>query len=194
MTVPGTFRAAVEAKDLAAITGTLDPGIEFHSPVMVKPYQGRDAVTALLRVLLEVFEDFHYTDELVSSAPGRRHDPTAAVPLTPTSDLPAPAGGPPHSSGGLPSPAGGLASPAGGPPAAAGGGPPGTSAYPTGGPPVVALIFSARVMGKHVQGLDLIRFNDAGLVSVLTVMVRPLPAAMTLARLVGRRMEEEASA
>ncbi|XRQ05227.1 nuclear transport factor 2 family protein [Actinomadura welshii] len=127
MTVPGTFRKAVEAKDLAAITGALDPGIEFHSPVMVKPYHGRDSVAALLGVLLEVFEDFHYTDELVGA--GRP-------------DVPA-----------------------------------------------QALIFNARVLGKAVQGLDLLRFGDGGLVTGLTVMVRPLPAAMTLARVVGRRME-----
>ncbi|MFG2003426.1 nuclear transport factor 2 family protein [Spirillospora sp. NPDC048911] len=136
MITPETFRAAVESKDLVAILGTLDPAIEFHSPVMVKPYQGRDAVTGLLRVLIEVFEDFHYTDELVGYAPAGRPDRS-------------------------------------------------------GGPPAQALIFSARVMGKHVQGVDLIRFNDAGLVTGLTVMVRPLPAAMTLARLVGRRMEQD---
>jgi hypothetical protein len=137
-TIPGTFRMAVESKDLSAITSTLDPAIEFHSPVMVRPYQGRDAVAALIRVLLEVFEDFHYTDELVSSA----HDDLSHQPCS---------------------------------------------------PPTQALIFKARVMDKSVQGLDLIRFNDAGLVSGLTVMIRPLPAAMTLARLVGRRMEERAS-
>ncbi|MCP9950358.1 hypothetical protein LUX33_19425 [Actinomadura madurae] len=73
-----------------------------------------------------------------------------------------------------------------------------TSATPTSwcgrangtGPPAQALIFSARVMGKAVQGLDLIRFGDTGLVTGLTVMVRPLPAAMTLARVVGKRMED----
>ncbi|MGP4021966.1 nuclear transport factor 2 family protein [Actinomadura sp. 3N407] len=131
MTVPGTFRKAVEAHDLSAITSALDPEIEFHSPVMVKPYHGRDAVAALLGVLLEVFEDFHYTDELVSRAPDG----------------------------------------------------------PGGAGPAQALIFDARVMGKVVQGLDLLRFGDTGLVTGLTVMVRPLPAAMTLARVVGRRME-----
>ncbi|MFI0482358.1 nuclear transport factor 2 family protein [Actinomadura sp. 9N215] len=140
MTARGTFRKAVEAKDLAAITSALDPGIEFHSPVMVKPYLGRDSVVALLGVLLEVFEDFHYTDELVSSGPAGEH--------------------------------------------AAGGGPPAVPAVPA-----VALIFTARVAGKDVQGLDLLSFGDTGLVTGLTVMVRPLPAAMTLARVVGRRME-----
>ncbi|MEW2355432.1 nuclear transport factor 2 family protein [Spirillospora sp. NPDC029432] len=129
--VTGTFRAAVEAKDLAAITRVLDPAVEFRSPVMPKPYQGRDAVTTLLGVLLETFEDFHYTHDLA----GRART----------------------------------------------------------GPPAQALVFGARVMGKAVQGVDLITFNDAGLVADLTVMVRPLPAAMTLARVVGRRMEELAA-
>lgn len=127
MTVSGTFRTAVEAKDLAAISGALDPGVEFLSPVMVKPYLGRDSVMALLGVLVEVFEEFRYTDELVSSAEEGRAQ---------------------------------------------------------------ALVFSARVAGKAVQGLDLLRFGEDGLVTGLTVMVRPLPAAMTLARVVGRRMEE----
>lgn len=57
-----------------------------------------------------------------------------------------------------------------------------------------ALIFSAMAGGKQLQGLDLLTFDDSGLVSNLTVMVRPLPAAMTLARLVGARMEEAAAA
>ncbi|MFI0410104.1 nuclear transport factor 2 family protein [Actinomadura sp. 3N508] len=142
MTARGTFRKAVEAKDLAAITMALDPGIEFHSPVMVKPYLGREPVTALLGVLLEVFDDFRYTDELTGTAPVA--DPTGGgFPIAPAT------------------------------PAA----------------PPLALIFTARVAGKAVQGLDLLRFGDTGLVTGLTVMVRPLPAAMTLARVVGRRME-----
>lgn len=131
MTIPGPFRAAVEAKDLAAITATLAPTIEFHSPVMVKPYRGRGAVTDLLAVLLDTFEDFHYTDQLVDAAPEREN-------------------------------------------------------------PAQALIFSARVAGTSVQGLDLITFDHSGLVSSLTVMVRPLPAAMTLARVVGKRIERMA--
>ncbi len=48
------------------------------------------------------------------------------------------------------------------------------------------------MLGKAVQGLDLLSFGGTGLVTGLTVMVRPLPAAMTLARAVGRRMEDAA--
>ncbi|GAB2875284.1 nuclear transport factor 2 family protein [Streptomyces mayteni] len=52
------------------------------------------------------------------------------------------------------------------------------------------LVFTARVGGKRLQGIDLLTFDAAGLVTDLTVMVRPLPAAMTLARVVGARVEE----
>ena len=51
MIVPGTFRAAVESKDLVAAFRALDPAVEFHSPVLVRPLRGRDEVTTLLRVL-----------------------------------------------------------------------------------------------------------------------------------------------
>jgi hypothetical protein len=52
------------------------------------------------------------------------------------------------------------------------------------------LVFAARVGEKSLQGLDLLTYDTAGLVTDLTVMVRPLPAAMTLARTVGARIEE----
>ncbi len=64
MTATGAFRKAVEAKDVAAVTASLAPDVTFHSPVMPKPYRGRDQVAVLLQVLLEVFEDFRYTYEL----------------------------------------------------------------------------------------------------------------------------------
>lgn len=45
-----------------------------------------------------------------------------------------------------------------------------------------ALVFETRVDGVSVHGLDLIRLNDAGRISELTVMVRPLSAANALAQ------------
>lgn len=36
-----------------------------------------------------------------------------------------------------------------------------------------ALVFRARVRDRDVEGLDLLRFNEAGLIRDLTVMVRP---------------------
>ena len=60
------FRTAVEAKDFAAIVAALSPDVVLHSPVTFSPFEGREAVTAVLRVVFDVFEDFTYTDELTS--------------------------------------------------------------------------------------------------------------------------------
>lgn len=51
-----------------------------------------------------------------------------------------------------------------------------------------ALIFRARVGDRELEGIDILRFDDDGLVSDLTVMVRPLTGAIALAEEVGRRM------
>ncbi len=58
------FKAAVEAGDLEAGFATLAEDITFRSPVVYKPYEGRDAVSALLRFVFEVFEDFRYVHEI----------------------------------------------------------------------------------------------------------------------------------
>ena len=44
-----------------------------------------------------------------------------------------------------------------------------------------ALIFRARVGDKSVEGLDLIRTDDSGQITNLTVMVRPLSGLIALA-------------
>ena len=61
---PSAFRAAVEAADPDRITAALAEDVEFRSPVVYRPYHGRDTVGALLRVVVSVFEDFRYVDEL----------------------------------------------------------------------------------------------------------------------------------
>lgn len=58
------FRAAVEAKDLGAMEEALHPDVVFRSPAVYKPYEGREATMALLEQVVEVLEDFTYTDEL----------------------------------------------------------------------------------------------------------------------------------
>ena len=60
------FRQAVEAKDLDAMEAALAPDVVFRSPVVFKTYEGREATMALLRLVVQVFEDFEYTDELES--------------------------------------------------------------------------------------------------------------------------------
>jgi hypothetical protein len=58
------FRQAVEARDLAAVSAALHPEVRFRSPVVFKPYEGRESTMVLLRHIVEVLEDFRYTDEL----------------------------------------------------------------------------------------------------------------------------------
>jgi hypothetical protein len=60
------FRAAVEARDVDAALATLADDVVFHSPAVFHPYEGRETVGALLRLVLETFEDFRYTDELAN--------------------------------------------------------------------------------------------------------------------------------
>jgi hypothetical protein len=57
---------------------------------------------------------------------------------------------------------------------------------------VKALVFEARIGDRQVQGLDLLRFDDDGLIENFTVMVRPLSGAMALAEAVGKGLEQAA--
>lgn len=56
------FRAAAESKDFSAIEDLFAEEVTFKSPVVFKPYQGREAVALLLGAVVQVFEDFRYTD------------------------------------------------------------------------------------------------------------------------------------
>ncbi|WP_394842020.1 nuclear transport factor 2 family protein [Pendulispora brunnea] len=58
------FREAVEASDIEALVQTLSPDIVFHSPVRFHGFEGRETVGTVLRAVMRVFEDFHYTGEL----------------------------------------------------------------------------------------------------------------------------------
>lgn len=110
-----TFERAVAAKDPDAIIAALAPNVVFRSPVVFKPYQGREAAGTVLRAVTRVFEEFEYVQRLE--------------------------------------------------------GPDGS----------VALIFKARVGDREIDGLDLLRLDDDGLVAELTVMVRPMSGINALA-------------
>jgi hypothetical protein len=116
------FRKAVEARDLEGMMATFAEDAVLNSPVTFKPFEGRAAIRQLLGILLEVFQDFRYTDELEAE------DGTGA------------------------------------------------------------LVFNARVGDRDLQGLDLIRFDDSGLIRDLTVMVRPRSALEALLAEVGPRL------
>ncbi len=48
------FRAAVESKDFSQVQATLAPDVQFRSPAVFAPYEGRQSVGALLQVVGEV--------------------------------------------------------------------------------------------------------------------------------------------
>jgi hypothetical protein len=58
------FRQAAEAKDFSAIDDLFAEDVVFRSPVVYKPYEGREAVAMLLGAVVQVFEDFRYTDQV----------------------------------------------------------------------------------------------------------------------------------
>ncbi len=58
------FRAAAEGKDFSALEELFAEDVSFRSPVVFKPYEGRDALAMLLPAVVQVFEDFRYTDQV----------------------------------------------------------------------------------------------------------------------------------
>jgi limonene-1,2-epoxide hydrolase len=58
------FRRAIETRDLDAAVALLREDVVFHSPVVFKPYHGRDAMRVILEAVMAVFEDFHYVREI----------------------------------------------------------------------------------------------------------------------------------
>jgi len=58
------FRAAVEARDVAAMRACLADDVVFRSPVAHKPYAGKAITGAILAHVIEVFENFRYVREL----------------------------------------------------------------------------------------------------------------------------------
>ncbi|MBM7515576.1 nuclear transport factor 2 family protein [Nocardioides nitrophenolicus] len=59
-----SFRAAVEARDVAAMRACLADDVVFRSPVAHQPYPGKAITGAILAHVIEVFEDFRYVREL----------------------------------------------------------------------------------------------------------------------------------
>jgi ketosteroid isomerase-like protein len=118
------YRAAVERRDLPAVGELLSADIVFHSPVTFHPFLGRETVTALLEQVIQVFEDFRFTDELQMDG-------------------------------------------------------------------AHALIFRANVAGtdREIEGIDLLRFDDDGLIADFTVMLRPLSALVPFAQAMGERAQ-----
>ncbi|MHB8234477.1 MAG: nuclear transport factor 2 family protein [Solirubrobacteraceae bacterium] len=124
MTTAERYRAAVERKDLAAVGELLAEDIVFHSPVTFHPFLGRETVTALLSEVIQVFEEFRFTDELAMDG-------------------------------------------------------------------AHALIFRANVAGteREIEGIDLLRFDEQGLIADFTVMLRPMSALVPFAQAMAERAQ-----
>jgi hypothetical protein len=58
------FKAAAESKDFSAFEELFAEDVSFRSPVVFKPYEGREALAMLLGAVSKVFEDFRYTDQV----------------------------------------------------------------------------------------------------------------------------------
>jgi len=117
------FRAAAEAKDFSRISELAAEDVVFRSPVVFKPYEGRDAVAFVLSGAVQVFEDFRYVDQVE------------------TGDT-------------------------------------------------AVLVFQARVGDRELDGADILRFDDEGLITELMVMVRPMSGINALAEAMQRKLAE----
>ena len=58
------FVSAVHARDPEAMRDVLAPEVRFLSPVVFRPYEGRDVVLAILGAAMRVFDDFSYAHRL----------------------------------------------------------------------------------------------------------------------------------
>ena len=53
-----------------------------------------------------------------------------------------------------------------------------------------ALIFRAAIGGREIEGLDLMRFDEEGLIADFTVMLRPISGLVPFAQAVGEKVAQ----
>ena len=58
------FRRAAESKDFSQVDALFSEDAVFRSPVVHRPYEGRDALAIILSAVVQVFEDFRYLEQL----------------------------------------------------------------------------------------------------------------------------------
>jgi hypothetical protein len=63
VTVQHPFGVAVLADDHEAAMATIADEVVFRSPAVHKPYEGKEMVDQILRLVATVFENFRYTNE-----------------------------------------------------------------------------------------------------------------------------------
>lgn len=64
MSSGAAFRSAVESRDVDGVLALVSPDVVFNSPVVYRPYHGREVLGVILRAVLRVLEDFRYEREI----------------------------------------------------------------------------------------------------------------------------------
>ena len=62
------FRSAIEKGEVGEVLELFSPGVVFNSPVVFRPYHGREALGLILTAVMRVFEDFRYEREIGADA------------------------------------------------------------------------------------------------------------------------------
>jgi SnoaL-like domain len=58
------FRSALETGEVDDVLELTSPDVVFNSPVVFRPYHGRDALGVILRAVGRVVQDFHFEREI----------------------------------------------------------------------------------------------------------------------------------
>jgi SnoaL-like domain len=58
------FRSAIETGEIDRVLELFSPEVVFNSPVVFRPYQGRETLGVILSAVMRVFEDFRYEREI----------------------------------------------------------------------------------------------------------------------------------
>jgi hypothetical protein len=64
------FRSAIETGQTDRVLELFSPHVVFNSPVVFRPYHGREAIGVILSAVMRVFEDFHYEREIGAEGAG----------------------------------------------------------------------------------------------------------------------------
>ena len=67
------FRSAIETGETDGVLELFSPYVVFNSPVVFRPYHGREALGVILRAVTRVFEDFHYEREIGAEGASDQH-------------------------------------------------------------------------------------------------------------------------
>jgi hypothetical protein len=58
------FRSAIETGEIDDVLELTSPAVVFNSPVVFRPYHGREAVGVILHAVNRVVQDFHFEREI----------------------------------------------------------------------------------------------------------------------------------